>query len=133
MADQQLAEKIIKNVYKAGCGCWLWTMGSSAVSGYGTAHYKGRSMGSHVASYIAFKGDLPKKMVVCHSCDVRLCCNPDHLFAGTTRDNFDDLLKKGRKVNAGSGANKWKIDMRRAIDTMQDKKLREKFKVKFRL
>jgi hypothetical protein len=37
-------------------------------------------------------------MVVCHSCDVRACCNPDHLWLGTQSDNIKDAIAKGRAV-----------------------------------
>lgn len=35
-------------------------------------------------------------MVICHSCDVRTCVNPDHLFCGTTKENAQDMVRKGR-------------------------------------
>jgi len=35
---------------------------------------------------------------VCHTCDNPECANPDHLFAGTTQDNKDDCMAKGRHV-----------------------------------
>jgi len=36
---------------------------------------------------------------VCHTCDVRLCCNPAHLFIGTRSDNVADCVAKGRYSN----------------------------------
>lgn len=39
---------------------------------------------------------LPQSMTVCHRCDVTLCCNPDHMFLGTHRENMRDMAAKGR-------------------------------------
>ena len=37
-------------------------------------------------------------MSVCHTCDVRCCVNPDHLFLGTHDDNMKDRDEKGRQA-----------------------------------
>ena len=34
--------------------------------------------------------------VVAHSCDNPPCCNPEHLFVGTVKDNVIDMMNKGR-------------------------------------
>jgi len=31
-----------------------------------------------------------------HKCDARLCCNPVHIFEGSSSDNVQDMLRKGR-------------------------------------
>jgi DNA invertase Pin-like site-specific DNA recombinase len=35
-------------------------------------------------------------MQVCHTCDVKNCVRPDHLFVGTSADNKHDAMTKGR-------------------------------------
>ena len=34
----------------------------------------------------------------CHTCDYPRCCNPDHLWEGTAKDNMQDAAKKGRTI-----------------------------------
>lgn len=79
-------------------GCWLW-LGSIDGEGYGRATFRGKSDGAHRVSYTAFREAIPAGLLVCHSCDVRCCVNPDHLWVGTYADNNRDMLAKGRHGN----------------------------------
>lgn len=79
-------------------GCWIWALAKTAV-GYGLVTAPGKFPGIHLAhrlAYAAFIGPVPEGKLVCHKCDTPSCCNPDHLFLGTHRDNTQDSIAKGR-------------------------------------
>ncbi len=42
-----------------------------------------------------FKGPIPKRKMVLHRCDNKLCVNPEHLYLGTQLDNMHDRLRAG--------------------------------------
>jgi hypothetical protein len=81
--------------------CWLW-LGSVKNSGYGMA-YTGMKAGraiyrtAHRVAYELAHGVIPHGMQVMHTCDVKLCVNPDHLSLGTHADNMRDMASKGRQ------------------------------------
>jgi len=83
-----------------GDGCWLWTA-AVGTDGYGMFGFGGgsRHVSTHRFSWRLAHGEAPPGMDVCHSCDVRLCVNPAHLFLGTRRDNMRDAQQKGRLVH----------------------------------
>lgn len=78
-------------------GCWLW-LGHLDHKGYGSFRVDPKKTAgrAHRVSYRLFKGLVPDGLMVCHTCDVPCCVNPDHLFLGTATDNMRDAAKKGR-------------------------------------
>jgi len=74
-------------------GCWLWR-GSDRFN-YGTFYMNRKIHYAHRVSYELFVGQIPRKLMVCHSCDVKSCVNPSHLFLGTQKDNMKDYGLKG--------------------------------------
>jgi DNA-binding XRE family transcriptional regulator len=78
--------------------CWPWEAGRYS-AGYGSfAVTHTLSRGAHRVAYVLFCGHIDDGLLVCHDCDNPPCCNPAHLFAGTTGDNARDRTEKGRSI-----------------------------------
>lgn len=75
-------------------GCILF-VGSS--SRYGQVRIRGKLYLAHrVAFQLAGGQTTEENPCVLHSCDNPLCCNPNHLRAGTQRTNMHDRTKRFR-------------------------------------
>lgn len=87
-----------KVAVKTADECWEWSA-NKYPNGYGqiaaSAHKK---LLAHRVAWELHFGVIPPGMSVCHKCDNPPCCNPNHLFLGTTADNLADMQRKGRKV-----------------------------------
>lgn len=92
--------------------CWLW-QGAINENGYGVINI-GRSVQVeceksksilirvHRLSYELHFGEIGDGLDVCHTCDVRNCIRPDHLFEGTRKENMEDCKNKGRSLRVKS-------------------------------
>ena len=103
-ARRSLHDRLWSKIDQRGPGeCWEWTA-KERVSGYGRVGVGGRGRGSvlaHRAVWEEINGPVPEGpgyhgMVVMHTCDNRLCCNPAHLVLGTQQENIKDMLRKKR-------------------------------------
>mgnify|MGYP000877027575 CR=1 FL=1 len=69
-------------------------------SGYGYSWEGGKTLLSHRKAYANKIGvgpfDLPKGLVVRHTCDNPTCINEDHLIGGTQKQNIKDKYDRGR-------------------------------------
>jgi hypothetical protein len=77
-------------------GCWGWSGSISKNPGYGQFRSNMKKWRAHIASWLIFRGDIPEGMCVCHTCDNRVCSNPNHLFLASHFENNLDMIKKGR-------------------------------------
>lgn len=90
------AERFKRKTVLSRAGCLLWT-GTKNNSGYGKFKFRGEMMLAHrVAWEFANGSPPPAHKAVCHTCDVRSCVNPEHLFLATNIQNIADRVAKGR-------------------------------------
>lgn len=75
-------------------GCWLWT-GATQPQGYGILANKSGRYLAHRVSYEKHVGEFDRKLDVLHTCDVKCCINPNHLYLGNDLDNAKDRLERG--------------------------------------
>lgn len=76
-------------------GCWEWRGSVNSVWGYGRYLFKGTVRKPHRLAWFLIKGEWPQMMLL-HSCDNRICVNPDHLREGTQKENVGDAVERNR-------------------------------------
>lgn len=78
-------------------GCWIWT-GSVQSKGYPVCGIPGKRSRTQLVHRLALAIKLGHRVdgMSIHSCDVRRCCNPDHLRDGSAHDNMRDAKERGR-------------------------------------
>ena len=93
-------------------GCIEWT-GARLLppnEPYGVFTSSGKRYRAHRAAWIMAHGPIPDGMMVCHRCDNPPCCNPEHLFLGSAKDNAEDMVSKGRWAGRRSEP-EWKANI----------------------
>jgi hypothetical protein len=94
-----VADYLAKTKRKGSCLEWQGYVTSAGYASVGTYTPKMDSVTKrsglvHRRVYELVHGDAPS--VVMHTCDNRVCINPDHLVGGTQSDNIKDAASKGR-------------------------------------
>lgn len=97
--------------------CVLWT-GRVNDNGYGQ---RGKTLVHREALGKKLGRPVHADLDACHTCDVRLCFNPDHLYEGTRRQNMADCTERGRH-NKPSGETHWTAKLS-AADVIEVRRL----------
>jgi len=83
-------------------GCFVCTSHKPCQYGYPQGRDKIVSTGCteylHRIVYKRNYGPIEKGLVVRHKCDNRMCVNPEHLELGTTYENTQDMVSRGRSA-----------------------------------
>ncbi|MCB2006202.1 MAG: HNH endonuclease [Rhodoferax sp.] len=74
--------------------CWGWS-GSIHKNGYGVFN-DGATRYAHRVSFVLHKGEVESGRDVMHLCHNPLCSNPDHLRAGSRKENMRTSFESGR-------------------------------------
>lgn len=96
----KIAHRFEKKVNKQGplckalkTRCWVWA-GALRTDGYGMLRVGYKQVTTHRLSWQLYRGEIPHGLNVCHHCDNKQCVRIDHLFLGTAKDNYHDLMDK---------------------------------------
>ena len=94
-----LSQKLIDRFWKyvnisSEIDCWNWN--SKKPDNYPSFRIKENMWGAHRVSWMIKNGFDPGEFHVLHTCDNKICVNPNHLVIGTHQDNMKDMLNKKR-------------------------------------
>jgi hypothetical protein len=97
-------QKFISKINFAGSmDCWVF----STSKGYAQFPVQSFWYPAPRISFKVFTGIDPLDKLICHRCDNPPCVNPNHLYAGTPRENARDVIVRKRNITIPRG---WDIN-----------------------
>lgn len=64
--------------------------------GYPYLYFKNKVWRGNRLVMFLIHGKIPKRKMVLHKCNNMKCLNPIHLYFGTAKDNYKDMVESGR-------------------------------------
>ena len=93
---KRIEERFFKFVSEKPTGCHEWTS-TLGRGGYGKFFVPGQGqVPAHRVAYEISVGQIPRGLLVLHTCDNPKCVNPKHLYIGDHQDNARDMVRRGR-------------------------------------
>lgn len=92
-----MKERLLSKVEKTD-SCWNWKGATRGKNGYGAMKVDGKVVSVHKFAYTLYRGEIPEKLLVSHTCHNKLCVNPDHLKLVTPKENHNEGVRRGTIV-----------------------------------
>jgi len=91
MITQVEMNRILERVTYEG-DCWLHAGALNCPNGYPQISFRGKRALVH--KLLCEEAHGPSTLLALHKCDIKRCCNPEHLYCGTRRDNAVDVRER---------------------------------------
>jgi hypothetical protein len=92
-------KRFYEKVVPVKTGCHIWRSRLNEQDKHGTLNVNGVAIPAYrIALEVKLGRPIAKGKQANHTCDVRACVNPDHLYEGTQKDNVADAIKRNRFV-----------------------------------
>lgn len=109
-SDLEFMEWFWQRVTKTD-SCWNWT-GARHSEGYGKVHVSAsgnsHNLFAHRLAWISVNGDVPKGLVIHHTCHNRSCVNPEHLATIPRGENAREGNHRGDAGRFVQGSTNWR-------------------------
>jgi len=132
LQKKRIEFKFWSHVEKNKNGCWEWV--GSFANGYGRMWTRRNLIAAHRFSYELHNDvTIPEDKIVCHTCNIRSCVNPKHLYLGTQKDNNaqKEYMPKGEGHHKHKLLESDVVEIRKeyATDSVTKKELATRFGV----
>lgn len=79
-------------------GCWEIISHKPQSNGYVMLTLNTFRQSAHRYYYEFFNKKIGKNLLIRHTCDNKLCINPNHLLEGTHKENYEDAASRNRNT-----------------------------------